>query len=107
MGLDTVADMTVRYPTYVSRVVSLSARYAPTIFERWWLDGRRRAGAAPHVILSSEGATLELDPVTWSRPYPHSAVTPYREVRGRLRGGGLRGWPIELELVPWSCSESA
>lgn len=96
-----------KLPTYVSRVFPLPLRFAPTVFERWWLDRRQRSWTTLGAIARVDDGCLELEATTWSRPYPRSAVTPLREVSGRLQGRGVRPRRVSLELLPWSSTHSA
>ena len=88
-------------PTYVSHRVPLSPDDAPSAFERWWTESRRRNHGLLFQIVDIGIGRLELDPVTWRRG-PGTATTPFRSVRGRLKKHGRRAWPIEVELLPWS-----
>jgi hypothetical protein len=93
------------FPTYVSRVLPLTASAAPSVFEGWWAQARRRSNGARVETLAVANGHLVLDAASWVRCSP-GPFSPYRRVRGRLRLRGRRGWPVELELLPWSASNS-
>ena len=92
-------------PTYVSRVLPLSASAAPSVFEQWWADARRSSNGARVETVGVPHGHLALDGASWARCSP-GPFAPYRRVRGRLRVRGRRPWPVELELSPWSASSS-
>lgn len=92
-------------PTYLSKVLPLTASAAPSVFEGWWAQTRRRSNGARVESLAVAKGYLVLDAASWARCGP-GPCAPYRRVRGRLRPRGRRGWPVELELVPWSAERS-
>jgi hypothetical protein len=103
---DTQALMT-GCPTYVSRIVPLPARAAPTVFEGWWAEFRRGYNGELVETFSVHDGEVTFDPSSWTRCGP-GPLAPYRRIRGRLRARTLwRGsWPVEVELSPWSSTSS-
>ncbi len=108
MNNDTMTNPT-RYmsdmPTYSSKVVPIPARVAPVVFERWWLERRRRSLGSLVETIETDVGRVTLDPTMWTRSWS-SAIGPVRSVRGRLRAPGRRSWPVELEFSPWSRTAS-
>lgn len=92
-------------PTYSSKVVPIPARVAPVVFERWWMERRRRSNGSLVETIESDVGRLTLDPTMWTRS-SSSAIGPVRSVVGKLRAPGRRPWPVELEFSPWSRTAS-
>jgi len=105
--MDQLELATKPLPMYLSRVVDVPTRLAPTTFEQWWSRVRRASGAAPRHEISVDRGVVSLAPSTLVRPAASSAIEPLRALQGWLRASAARAFPIELELSPWSQDASA